>query len=386
MALGSNDDFGKHICTLIHDISSLKSLRPQSQAIPAQAGNVSKDDVTGFITIPTIHKAFKTLGYTLVSAWSCNDHQHQEHAMCLDLDVDITASDVYSNLVLSYQDPLSNGSNAGSDSAKHYLMLKTRNANKAQRTDILTFRKGDATMCEYLAECVCTANPLRGRLSTVPNGPQTDLYHDDVRCSSSKVQVPVAKEFRLHEILDWFRYLPDKYQLAHKLATATLHLNGTPWLPSTWRLNMITALRRESLCETIGTMFVTMPLSVVTGPVAAEPPQDPEVYFSAGVPNATLFYLGVALLEIEHGFSLETFKSSKQLESKSDFDVARRMSVGPTTDAGMRYRTLAKKCLTCNFGSDKDDLECEVLQEAVYGGLVSKLGQLVAECKPSDVR
>ena len=109
----------------------------------------------------------------------------------------------------------------------------------------------------------------------------------------------------------------DKYELAHKLAAATLHLHDTPWLPDTWRLHGITALRCDEPFEVIQTLSIAMQLSFDMKPATAMSQRDLDDYFSAGVQNATLFNLGVALLEVEHGISLEAFKSRNKLESKS---------------------------------------------------------------------
>jgi hypothetical protein len=280
--------------------------------------------------------------------------------------------------VLNYQESVLNGQKASGDNAVRYLQLETTEATKSQRNDLLKFKKGAATMCEYLAECTCAndLHRLRGRLNTAPNDHQTKLYHDNARCTNPKVVARAEKEVCLHEVLDWFEDPVDTYELAHKLATSTLHLHDTPWLPNTWRLNRITALRRDEPFEVIETLSIAMQLSADMNPTAISHQQDIDNYFDAGVQNATLFNLGVALLEIEHGVSLETFKARKDLEGRRDFEVARRMAADPDRLAGRRYRVLARKCLGCTFDCDEFDLSREDLQHAVYGGVVYKLRQL----------
>lgn len=379
MAFESEDGFEQHICRLRSDINDLRLLRPKGQHTPAMTIKVSDDTLTGFITVPTVQKALKALGDTLIHAWSCNNPQHNAHAICLDLGVEvITWNHVCSNLVLNYQESALNGQKAAGDNAVRYLLLETTETTKSQRNDLLKFKKGNATLCEYLAECTCADNlrRLRGRLSTAPDGYQTKLYHDDASCTESKVKARVEKEVCLHEVLDWFEDPVDKYELAHKLAAATLHLHDTPWLPDTWRLHGITALRCDEPFEVIQTLSIAMQLSVDMKPATAMSQRDLDDYFSAGVQNATLFNLGVALLEVEHGISLEAFKSRNKLESKTDFEIARRMAAQPDTLAGRRYRVLARKCLGCTFDCDEFDLSREDFQHAVYGGVVYKLRQL----------
>ncbi|KAM0703436.1 hypothetical protein Q7P35_009375 [Cladosporium inversicolor] len=379
VAFDSEDEFEQHICRLRSDINDLRLLRPKGQHTPAMIKKVSEDTLTGFITVPTVQKALKALGDTLIHAWSCNNPQHKKHAICLDLGVDvITWNHVCSNLMLNYQESVLNGQKAAGDNAVRYLLLETNGATKSQRHDLLKFKKGSATMCEYLAECTCadSLRRLRGRLSTGPDGHQTKLYHDNERCTNSKIKAQTEKEVCLHEVLDWFEDPVDKYELAHKLAAATLHLHDTPWLPDTWRLNGVTALRCDEPSEVIQTLSIAMQLSVDMDPTVAMNQRGMDDYFSAGVHNATLFNLGVALLEVEHGFSLEAFKSRNKLDSKSSFEIARRMAAEPDTLAGRRYRVLARKCLGCTFDCDEFDLSREDFQHAVYGGVVYKLRKL----------
>lgn len=379
VALDSEDEFEQHLCRLRSDINDLRLLRPQRQKMSIPITKVFDDSLTGFGTVPTVQQALKALGDTLINAWSCNNPKHQEHAIGLDLGVKAPSWDrVCSNLVLNSQDSDSNGQRAAGENAARYLLLETALATNHRRNDLLKFKKGDVTMCEYLAECTC-AHDLRrprGRLSTASDALHTKLFHDTARCTESKVKPHAEREVCLHEVLDWFEDPVDKYELAHKLAITTLRLHDTPWLPNTWRLNSITALRRDEPFEVIETLSIAMQLSVITDPTAALTQSDLEHYFDAGVENATLFNLGVALLEIEHGFSLETSRKRKQFESKKDFEVARRMAAEPDTLAGRRYRVLARKCLGCTFDCDEFDLAREDLQHAVYGGVVYKLRQL----------
>ena len=377
MAFDSNDEFDQHLCRLRSDINDLRLLRPPTQHTSVKMEAVSDDSKSGFNTVPTVQKAFKALSDMLVNAWSCDNRQHQEHSLCLDLGVDIlTWEHVRSNLALTYQESSLSGHNAVDDSTIRHLLLETKSTKMSQRNSLLTSKKGNATMCEYLAECTCAASLLRGRLSTIPNDYQTNLYHNDGRCTSSRIQALAPKDIRLHEVLDWFQDPIDKYELAHQLATAILHLHATPWIPSTWRLSSVTALRCDEPFEVIQTLSIAMPLSVDMDHTRAATARDMETYYSAGVQNATLFNLGLALLEIEHEISLEAFKSGKKLESKSDFDVARRMAMEPDTLAGRRYRLLARKCLNCTFHCEEFDLAREDLQHAVYGDVVYKLKEL----------
>lgn len=379
MVFGTKDEIEVQLGKLRSDNYDLMEIRKQRQSIVKKVDKISDDALTGFFTVPIVHKAFKTLATTLVTTWSCNNSHHDAHSMHLSLNVKESFSGdcVCSNLVLTYQQPNPNGQKAIGDKESKHLLLQAMRANEDKR-QTLGFKRATTTMCEHLTRCTCAGDLLLGRLTTLQNDHQADLYHGDVRCAEAKKPAPAVQEVRLDEALGWFQDPVDKYELAQKLATAVLHLHDTPWLPDTWRLNSITTLHASEPFDATQALTVAMPLCVVSNPTVIAPKGDSEDYYVSGVLNATLFRLGVALLEIEHGISLETCKVGGKCES--DFVAARRLAARPDTLAGRRYRLLARKCLNCNFGCEDNDLASEELQQAFYGGVIHKLRGLVAAC------
>jgi hypothetical protein len=375
LVTGLKEEIERQIEDVNFDNRNLMEFRKQRQSIGIVADEESRDSSTGFYTIPAAHKAFETLGRTLVTTWSCDDSQHTIHAMCLNLNVDVSSGGcTCSNLVLKYEESSQSGQQGVGNKASRPLLLEAMKTDKGKR-QALGFKKGTSTMCEHLTKCICAGDLLLGRLNTLPNNHQANLYHGKKRCAELKAQAPVTKEVRLNEVLAWFQDPLDMYELALTLVTAVLHLHATPWLPDAWRLSSIAALHADEPSDTIQSLSVAMPLCAVAPGTAVDPKQSFDDYCNYGVVNTTLFMLGIALLEIELGKPLEAYKNDK---NESDVFTARKMAKKPGTNGGLRYRKLAEKCLNCNFGCDVNDLADEEFQEAVYGGVVHKLKELVA--------
>lgn len=374
VVLGSKDDIEQQFDQLRCDNYDLMKVRKQCQSVERHAAQPTDDSLTGFFAVSVVHKAFNSLGEILVDSWSCDNQEHNEHSLCLNLDVDIDSGGCARSTLTLQHDTMLSAPQAISDTAPRYLLLEARSPSKGRGTP-LGLKKGNATMCEHLAKCSCGDTTLLGRLNRLPSEYQANLFHDDSRCAKTKANAVATPQTNLNEALDWFKDPTDMYELGLRLATAVLHLHATPWLPGTWRLNSISLLHADEPVEALRTLSVKAALSQDMKSTMTSSQGDCEDYYISGVHNVMLFSLGVALLEIEHSKSLETFKS----KGESDFIAARRLAVRPGTIAGRRYRNLARKCLDCNFGCDENDLDNEDLQQAVYGGVVHELKK-IADC------
>lgn len=183
----------------------------------------------------------------------------------------------------------------------------------------------------------------------------------------------------------WFEEPEDQHLLAYKLAQSILHLQATPWLPTTWRLQSISLLDQDDFDDdgfpnALRTLRITLDVPdnagnqqpTVTGSTPGVD-ESVDIYQQFGVRNIMLFNLGIALLEIEHKKPLADLKQKDQ----TDIIAARRLVAQPLTEVGKQYRDLARKCLDCNFGCDDSDLKSEELQRAVYSHVVRRLKKLV---------
>lgn len=174
----------------------------------------------------------------------------------------------------------------------------------------------------------------------------------------------------------------DQLQLAHKTALAILQFNDTPWLPERWRLRDMSyfgsqrvfdeaALKSLHLSSQIASSIRANTLAMDGVERAQEAAVSEEVRY--GINNTTLFFLGVALLEIAHWAPLEEKMTSRDLNN--EIFAARRLA-SARAPLGPEYQKLAQKCLQCNFGFGTQ-LGNKGLQAAVYNDVVCSLEKMM---------
>ncbi|KAF2792303.1 hypothetical protein K505DRAFT_55457 [Melanomma pulvis-pyrius CBS 109.77] len=172
----------------------------------------------------------------------------------------------------------------------------------------------------------------------------------------------------------------DQLKLAHKTALAILQFNATPWLVQRWRLKDLSYFGSRNTFDedALKTLHLSSQISSATGTDTGTMEGVEEVvgafseedYF--GINNTTLFFLGVALLELAHWKPLESLSTP---QDPNEILTARRLASRPTP-LGSRYQEIARKCLQCNFGFGTD-LNKKELQTAVYGEVVCQLEKMI---------
>jgi hypothetical protein len=172
----------------------------------------------------------------------------------------------------------------------------------------------------------------------------------------------------------------EQLSLAHKVAVATLQFNDTPWLAQRWRLKDLSyfGTRKTFNDDALKSLHLSSRMSAATECMlpSMEGIEHPVPSFSEedffGINNTTLFFLGVALLELAHWKPLE--KLSTQ-QDPNEILTARRLASRPTP-LGPKYSDMIRKCLQCNFGFGTD-LNKKELQAAVYGDVVCQLENMI---------
>ncbi|KAJ4333401.1 hypothetical protein N0V95_009427 [Ascochyta clinopodiicola] len=179
----------------------------------------------------------------------------------------------------------------------------------------------------------------------------------------------------------------DQLKLAHKTALAMLQYNDTPWLSERWRLGDLnyfgskgtfdeTAFKSLHLSSQISAPQKQAPIAVnmegIQGPANAISEE-----MQYGINNVTLFFLGVALLEIAYWKPIED--QMKPSDRNNQIFAARRIASSRPSSLGPAYQKIAEKCLQCNFGFGTK-LESKRLQTAVYNDVVCGLEKLLIEC------
>ena len=245
------------------------------------------------------------------------------------------------------------------------------------------------SMCHYIRshdEAMReTANVKRciGYLET----PQMYKHRFYVRERDLRVERHVSK---LHSIFDAMRCdiedtldITDQVRLAHRTSRAILQYNNTPWLNSRWRLRDMKffGLKDDLNEDALKTLHVSSQLSPPkndsTTRCFMEDIQGTQNTVSDeiryGINNTTLFFLGVALLEIAHWKPIEDQMTTKDLND--EVFAARRISSQPT-QLGPVYQKIARKCLQGNFGTEPD-LGHKNLQTAVYNDVICELESML---------
>lgn len=194
----------------------------------------------------------------------------------------------------------------------------------------------------------------------------------------------------VYSLFDLMRYdaedtidIEDQLRLAHKTAIALLRFNDTPWLSDRWRLRDLSyfgskdrlddaALESLHLSSQISAPTVSSAISgSMDGIAQASDVVSDQIRY--GINNNTLFFLGVALLEIAHWKPIEEKMTTRDLNN--EVFAARRLAAG-RAPLGPQYQRIAEKCLQCNFGFGTE-LSSKALQTAVYNDVVCELEGMI---------
>jgi hypothetical protein len=197
-------------------------------------------------------------------------------------------------------------------------------------------------------------------------------------------------ERRLREILqndyDERRQEPwaEKLVLARLLALAVLRFQKTPWLHKSWGSNDITFYctnERIQRDTTITSPYLNVRLSSsATGQIMQSDSNDSnDCNASSLSQNATLFSLGVVLIELGYDAPLQTLRQEEDIKGGAsnqftDFFTATRLSKLVSKRLNTRYGKLVQRCLACNFGVGTE-LEAPELQSAVVVNVVNELDE-----------
>ncbi|KAK4069219.1 hypothetical protein Trihar35433_5798 [Trichoderma harzianum] len=172
-------------------------------------------------------------------------------------------------------------------------------------------------------------------------------------------------------------------RLAHRLVSAVLKFNSTPWLNEVWSFRDLAFFRQgDDLTLSLQTLHFGVEL-IHGGPDPGESLMDVEspvsltqsvedVQYKHGVRNITLYSLGAALLAIGRWERID----------HNDIEGVRRLA-SQSCYLGPVYQELTQKVLDCDFGYGKD-LKKPRLQEAIYEMVVLELESMIASLDISE--
>ncbi|KAK0617559.1 hypothetical protein B0T14DRAFT_569050 [Immersiella caudata] len=170
--------------------------------------------------------------------------------------------------------------------------------------------------------------------------------------------------------------VPDRLQLALRLARSVLQYHSTPWWRPNWNLSDVSYFEIDSdLSASLKTLHINTDLVSRTEKLAMHnvlsdiptPPEDDEARIQSGIRNPTLFSLGAALIQI----------GTWQYFDVNDIVRVRKLASLPSV-LGAKYASLTAKCVWCDFGAGDDLNDSELqLQTAIYETVVCELERLI---------
>lgn len=173
--------------------------------------------------------------------------------------------------------------------------------------------------------------------------------------------------------------LHDRLQLSKSIATGILQLYNSPLLPSTWTKHDITFVQRSDK------PYRKSYISKAIGEANASSGKRKALPY---IPNPTLFSLGILLIEICLARTLDDLRTIDDCDSDvemtnptmaTDYATAIRLLNNDRIleESGEPYADAVRRCISCNFGPTKTDLENESFRQAVYSGVVVPLEEQV---------
>jgi hypothetical protein len=168
----------------------------------------------------------------------------------------------------------------------------------------------------------------------------------------------------------------DKFRVAVDLASSVLQLYKTPWLDEEWSDNDVYFVHRPGvpLSTLYEHLFVYRRIS--------SPPsmQNSSAKRTVGrvIRNQTLFTLGILLIELLYGTSIEELQSPRDVDCENTPGVVwctaeRLVDEEIEFQGGPLYLDAVRRCIRCDFNRKESNLEDEAFQQAVFDGVVTPL-------------
>jgi hypothetical protein len=166
----------------------------------------------------------------------------------------------------------------------------------------------------------------------------------------------------------------DRCTLVLALANAVMQLHDTPWLEETWTSSdicMLTYSKGATVTEEPYLWKNFKSLAKTCHPTRKNP----------FMRNATVFALGVALLEISYGKPLQAFQTPDDLDDNgtrtplTESSIAYRMVEKVHQRELPNFANAARRCVHCNFDAAVYSLKDDEFRERFYQGVVVPLRQ-----------
>ena len=168
----------------------------------------------------------------------------------------------------------------------------------------------------------------------------------------------------------------DRLILGVKLASSLLQVHNTPWLAESWGSPDVLFITKDDnpLLDKpwFSRRFPSPTCTILPRQSTGEP-------LCAEVRNQSIFALGVVLIELWFGKTLENLREMIDLGPRgevnaiTEFATTRRLSEAIYREAGEWYGDAVRRCIYCDFNQRCTSLDTETLKEAVHHGVVLPL-------------
>jgi hypothetical protein len=161
------------------------------------------------------------------------------------------------------------------------------------------------------------------------------------------------------------------------VASAVLQLHNTPWLRERWILDDI-LVHVNNAHDPRRRVYVSKSFPEPFDFQLIRKDED-----HPGVRNTTLFALGIVLIELCLGQTLESMRNEHdpldnmgRVNIVTEWATAKRTMSKVVAEAGNRYGDAVRRCIYCGFDSRDTNLNNDRFREAVYQGVVAPLGDI----------
>ena len=198
--------------------------------------------------------------------------------------------------------------------------------------------------------------------------------------SNSPNDAPLSLQDALSQARSLLCGIPpiDRMRLARTLAVAVLQLHPTPWLNAEWRSKDILFFGIKDLDrDPLPAPFLSV-RDLTSGNTSTQQMKSHD--YSALGPNMVLYSLGIILIELAFERPLIDLQEPSDIQPGDPASFALHKTAVRLADKvgkkiHVRYETVVKRCLRCNFetGSMQSELGDSNLQKAFYKLVVCEL-------------
>jgi hypothetical protein len=179
----------------------------------------------------------------------------------------------------------------------------------------------------------------------------------------------------------------DKFKVAVDLASSVLQLYKTPWLNDNWGDDDVYFVHRPGapLSSIYQHPFIYRKFPL---PSASASPVNPPPARSI-IRNQTLFTLGILLIELLYGTSIEELQTTKDLDCQGTpgavwCTAERLVEEELALEAGQLYSDAVRRCIRCDFNLKTSSLDDQDFQQAVFDGVVAPLEKTLQRFNGQD--